>query len=319
MSLAKKKKTFQKASGVDKIDIPRVSRKYKIYIGSLYLIVIAACSVLGYETYCRYYLPSYSLAELLHLLGLSGEPASPMEPGKGFGHTLGYAGSTLMVLSQLYALRKRNAWFSRCASRKFWLDTHIFLGILGAVFITFHTTFKIGGLVSVSYWSMVIVVMSGVIGRFLYVQIPRSIAGNELGVDDLNQRSRILFRRIQTLHMEEIDFDAIADRIAGSVSIKVKRPFLILSHMIIDNITFRVRFQKEKRALFRRFKISRRMRRAVSNLLFSHALIKRKIALLEKYQELLEYWRPTHIWLSIVMFIFMAVHVAIAFFFYVEN
>ncbi|MEZ4987706.1 MAG: hypothetical protein R2795_22200 [Saprospiraceae bacterium] len=67
------------------------------------------------------------------------------------------------------------------------MEFHIFLCTLGPVMILFHTAFKFGGIVSISFWSMVIVVASGVIGRFIYVQIPRTIEGRELSLAELQE------------------------------------------------------------------------------------------------------------------------------------
>lgn len=51
--------------------------------------------------------------------------------------------------------------------------------------ILFHTAFKFGGIVSVSFWSMIAVVVSGIIGRFIYIQIPRTIEGRELSLNEV--------------------------------------------------------------------------------------------------------------------------------------
>ncbi len=53
--------------------------------------------------------------------------------------------------------------------------------------VLYHTAFKFGGIVAVSFWSMVAVVLSGVVGRFLYVQIPHTIQGQEISLKELNQ------------------------------------------------------------------------------------------------------------------------------------
>ena len=66
---------------------------------------------------------------------------------------------------------------------------HLFCGIVGPVLVTFHTSFKFNGIVSAAYWSMVIVVLSGFVGRYLYVRIPRSIRGNELTRAELDARA----------------------------------------------------------------------------------------------------------------------------------
>ena len=48
-----------------------------------------------------------------------------------------------------------------------------------------YTAFKFGGIISIGFWSMTAVVISGIVGRFIYLQIPRSIQGKELSIDDL--------------------------------------------------------------------------------------------------------------------------------------
>jgi len=56
--------------------------------------------------------------------------------------------------------------------------------------VLYHTALKFGGIVAVSFWSMAAVVLSGVIGRFIYVRIPRTIQGNELSVKELEPGRR---------------------------------------------------------------------------------------------------------------------------------
>ena len=48
---------------------------------------------------------------------------------------------------------------------KHWLEFHIFLCTVGPLLVLYHTAFKFGGIVSVSFWSMVLVVLSGVAGK----------------------------------------------------------------------------------------------------------------------------------------------------------
>ena len=56
---------------------------------------------------------------------------------------------------------------------------------LGPILVLFHTAFKFGGIVSISFWSMVAVFLSGIIGRFIYIQIPRTIEGRELSLSEI--------------------------------------------------------------------------------------------------------------------------------------
>ena len=112
-------------------------------------------------------------------------------PGTG-GLAFGIAGSALMLVMQAYSVRKKWKRLGRLGKLPHWLEFHIFCGVLGPVLITFHTSFKFNGIVSVAYWSMVLVVASGFVGRYLYVRIPKTIRGTEVTLEEVGERSREL-------------------------------------------------------------------------------------------------------------------------------
>jgi hypothetical protein len=119
-----------------------------------------------------------------------------LRPSGTVGLLLGISGATLMVLMQSYSVRKRLRRLNRLGSLPRWLEFHIFCGILGPVLITFHTSFKFNGIVSVAYWSMLLVVASGFVGRYLFVRIPKSIRGQELTYAEVEQRAADLKGRL---------------------------------------------------------------------------------------------------------------------------
>jgi hypothetical protein len=57
--------------------------------------------------------------------------------------------------------------------------------------VLFHTAFKLEGILSVNFWVMVLVVISEIIGRFIYKQIPLTIQGNKLMNPDRYKGSKI--------------------------------------------------------------------------------------------------------------------------------
>ena len=110
----------------------------------------------------------------------------------------------------------------------------MFCGVVGPVLITLHTSFKFNGIISAAYWSMMLVMLSGFVGRFLYVRIPRSIRGNELtraevdaAADDLKESlsasgaSPQAIRMIQTFEHEmvpSVDALSFADLLLGELT-----------------------------------------------------------------------------------------------------
>jgi len=109
------------------------------------------------------------------------------------GHGLGIIGTVLIFLGvMLYIVAKKYGWFTRIVRLKYILEFHIFLCTLGPIMVLFHTTYKFGGIVSIAFWSMVIVVLSGVVGRFLYIRLPRDWQGRELSFADAENKLKKL-------------------------------------------------------------------------------------------------------------------------------
>ena len=80
-----------------------------------------------------------------------------LRPSGTVGLTLGVSGVIAMLGTLPYALRKRWKRLSKVGAAKNWLEVHIFFGVVGPVLITFHTSFKFNGLISVGYWLMMTV------------------------------------------------------------------------------------------------------------------------------------------------------------------
>jgi hypothetical protein len=122
-----------------------------------------------------------------------------LKPSGFIGHGTGIIGSLMMIVGvSFYMIRKRFRGFFHLGILKYWLEFHIFLCTLGPILVLYHTAFKFGGIVSVSFWSMVAVVISGVIGRFIYIQIPRSIQGQELSIKEINEINDDLTFKLRT-------------------------------------------------------------------------------------------------------------------------
>jgi hypothetical protein len=89
------------------------------------------------------------------------------------GYGYGVAGVLLVFTNLLYLARRRFARWNM-GSMKTWLDLHVFTGLAGAAFISFHSTFKARSALSmVTSVSLLVVVITGLIGRFLYALVPR--------------------------------------------------------------------------------------------------------------------------------------------------
>ncbi|HJV61433.1 MAG TPA: hypothetical protein VJ743_10850, partial [Albitalea sp.] len=88
--------------------------------------------------------------------------------GDRTGYWLGVAGGVAMLLLFSYPLRKYVRVLHRWGQVKWWFWVHMALGITGPLLILVHSTFRVGSLnAAVALYSMLIVALSGIVGRFI--------------------------------------------------------------------------------------------------------------------------------------------------------
>ena len=144
-----------------------------------------------------------------YLLPLDQRPFSDkhelLRPGGSIGLKLGVLGTVLFFIIFLYALRKVIPWLGRWGTAKHWMDFHVIAGITAPVVIAFHASFKFQGIAGIAFWIMVVVAISGFIGRYLYAQIPRSLTAAELSLSELQVNEQELAEALldQSIYSEK--------------------------------------------------------------------------------------------------------------------
>jgi len=237
------------------------------------VVVLLALVLLGYFGFSFYNLPIEE--RFFH------PDYAMLKPSGLLGHGLGIIGTLLILIGVFsYMARKRFHFFSRVGVLKYWLEFHIFLCALGPVLILYHTSFKFGGIVSVSFWSLVAVVASGIIGRFIYLQIPRSIEGREFSWLEVQDMRNELNHELKT----KFDIDIS--------EIKTGKSSEVVS---------------ELRAL----KLSASDFRKVKQLIVRQRLLTRRMARLDMMQNIFKYWHVAHLPFALIMLIVMVIHVAV--------
>lgn len=274
---------------------------HKIFIGILVLIVLSILILLINYGYSYY---RVSLEERYF------HPANEaLKPSGILGHGFGIIGSLFMILGvSLYMLRKRFRVFHRIGILKHWLEFHIFLCTLGPILVLFHTSFKFGGIVAISFWSMVAVFLSGIIGRFIYLQIPRTIEGRELSLSEVQElKGELSQNLIESLHLDADSKKIIEDSISAKAQIGRGG---ILSGYFRKIMEDRKSLQRV-RAVVRKNNISREQQKQVLALVKSELSLNRRIERLTTMQNLFKYWHVAHLPFALVMLIIMIIHVGV--------
>lgn len=108
------------------------------------------------------------------------------EAGDDVGYWLGVVGGVMMLLLFTYPLRKHFRFAQGWGRVKWWFLVHMLLGVGGPMLILLHSTFHVGSLnAAVALYSMLIVALSGVIGRFIYARVHRGLRGEEVSLKEL--------------------------------------------------------------------------------------------------------------------------------------
>jgi dihydropyrimidine dehydrogenase (NAD+) subunit PreT len=112
-----------------------------------------------------------------YLLGASDRFDHPdyrlLSPGGPLGQAYGVIATALVLANLSYLLRRRFASW-RLGSMRAWLDIHAATGALAGLFGLSHSAFQLRNpLATLTLGSLAVTLATGVVGRFLFVFVPR--------------------------------------------------------------------------------------------------------------------------------------------------
>ena len=160
----------------------------------LWILLGAGAGAIATVALCIYGFSYYILSSAARI---ESPRNSQLKPSGSIGNALGILGAVLLLLMYLYPLRKKWKWLSKKGKTKHWLDYHILMGLVGPALITFHSSFKLQGVAGLAYWSMIAVVASGIVGRYLYGRIPRKLDAVEMSVEEAGEVCAELAQQIR--------------------------------------------------------------------------------------------------------------------------
>ncbi len=265
---------------------------------SIGILVTLYLSYVGYSYYStsleeRFYHPDHAY----------------FKPSGIFGHGLGIIGTLLILIGVFsYIARKRYKFLARFGRLKYWLEFHIFLCSVGPVMVLFHTAFKFGGIVSISFWSMVAVVASGVIGRFIYIQIPRTIEGRALSLNEVKAMKTNLEEILKdTYRLQESSYNAILESTTVTAG---ESGGNLLTGMVSKYFEDKKSIRRVKKIL-RDNNLPKNHVLKVAQFVQSEISLNNRIERLHTMQNLFKYWHVAHLPFALIMLIIMVVHVVI--------
>ena len=232
-----------------------------------------------------------------------------LKPSGPIGHGLGILGTLLILIGVFgYIARKKKKFLPRFGALKHWLEFHIFLCSVGPLLILFHTAFKFGGIVSISFWSMVAVVLSGVIGRFIYIQIPRTIQGRELNLNEIREMKDQLS---QDMRLKYGFDEAVYNQLIAATQKKFEDGHLKGWARLQSRLRYNRSIRRDVKEILRQTHLAGKERKGVMKLVNNEMTMNARIGRLQTMQKLFKYWHVAHLPFALIMLVIMVIHVAI--------
>ncbi len=203
------------------VDPERAHRRRVYVCAAVAIALVLALAAYGFDYY---------------LLSAADRPFSPkhhlLKPSGVIGIKLGMLGLGLFLLIFLYALRKRIGWLARRGKARHWLDFHVIAGLTAPVIIAFHASFKFQGIAGMAFWIMFAVAVSGVVGRYIYAQIPRSLNSAELSLKELEGMEADLGRELEHQHLVPAEYLEPMMRMPTAADVRNMAAYRAMLHML---------------------------------------------------------------------------------------
>ncbi len=246
-----------------------------------------------------------------YLTALARRPLHPLhemfKPSGLVGQGFGVFGSLFCLLTLLYPLRKRWRRLENLGTPRTWFQFHIYFGIAGPLLATLHTTFKFGGLASICYWSMMLVMASGFVGRFLFAQLPRNQRGIMLSLKEIEAEIKVVQRHLETMGWRSEDGGAISATPPGR---NFSAGWLSLLRLWLA----RRREMRVWRQRLRAQGLSRATAHRVLSILSRKLFLEGSRVTLDLTTRAFSHWHTLHLPFTYLMFITLLIHAGLAIF-----
>lgn len=277
-------------------------RRGRVVLGLLVVALTGVC-VLGYPYYAQ---------------PMAARVRSPwhvwLKPSGYVGQSAGLLALALFLFLWLYPLRKRFRWLAWTGALSRWLDTHVLAALALPLLVAVHAAWRFTGVIGLGFWSMMVVWLSGIVGRYIYARIPRGRAGVELNMEEIAERRRALLAQIA--EHSGLDPAMVTSALAPAAArIAGLGIWGTLRRMIADDLARRAAARRLRRLWEsrgpRRRKADRRAIRNVLQLVRQEVALAQQARMLDATQAVFRYWHVFHRPVAIAALVAVLVHVVL--------
>jgi HEPN domain-containing protein len=233
-----------------------------------------------------------------------------LRPSGKFGLIFGIAGTTGMLFNLSYLLRKRFVGLKWAGNVKNWMAFHVLTGLVSPALIVLHCANSFTSpLASLAFFAMLVVVSTGILGRYIYSSVPRSLEGHELEYSEARRALNATLSQLKSIESSSELTELISK---SGQEARVPSGFIAaIGGFVLGKLRARSRY----RELRSRVVENRELRRHAGEVLpLLQRLVREQMWVTRYYhlRQLMAIWRFFHRWLAISMIATALCHVAIA-------
>jgi hypothetical protein len=244
-----------------------------------------------------------------------------INPETGLGYWLGIVGGTLMLFLLMYPLRKRFRILHVLGSTRNWFRLHMIFGLVGPLLILYHSNFHLGSFNSqVAFYCMLLVAISGVVGRHFYARIHNGLYGRKTSLGELQRElatSRENGKGLASImpgvahRLDELASELQGCKITQSLGIRRSLKWAASRHLIHFKLWLTAR-RELALAASRSAAIQRdqkRLRKVTYKYIRNYTNLMGRVAQFSFYERLFALWHVFHLPFFFMLIISALVHV----------
>ncbi|HXV13708.1 MAG TPA: hypothetical protein VEC56_05840 [Candidatus Krumholzibacteria bacterium] len=230
-------------------------------------------------------------------------------PSGYVGQTAGiitFAGFLFMWLFPLRKKLRKQEWLGPVPR---WLDVHIGVGLMLPIVGAIHAGFRFGGVIGIGYIAMLIVCLSGFVGRYLYVRIPRGRSGVELSLAEVSAQQRALLAELaDATGLSVLDVQEILNVESSPARVGIMAAF---AQMARDDMARGRALRKLRRRLKSKGATNKKRLEDAMTLARREMSLHQQARLLDATHSIFRHWHAAHRPVAITAFIAVTIHVVV--------
>ena len=227
------------------------------------------------------------------------------------GLIFGIGAASLVMFNLLYLVRKQVRRLDRLGTLRAWLGWHVTSGLLAGTLVLVHSTLQVKNLVTrTCVWALAIVIVTGVLGRYMVRFIPRTRSGERVGIESMQDEIMVFVDRARPALRNEIQGIRALQRLVDATGSK-RRPCPTLTGNLLRLRQVRADMQLLRRSLGRSGTASGEL----GGLLRRTSRLYSQGAVADFFSQVMDSWRIFHRVLALIFVASLSLHVGVAIYF----